>query len=265
MKNRLALVAVMLVGIGIVAHRDAHAQAIPGPSGVPGGAILTGTIRSVDGNAMEGVAVSARTAGSRITTSVFTDAEGVYVFPPLANGNYRVWAQTVGYSTGHAEAPLNGSGVVRRDFSLGTASIGEITRQMSGADWFASLPESTIQERRIKQVVFHLLTNAINYSTEGSTVTLEVNREDDVVRFSVVDTGIGIAADDQEKIFDKFWRSAKAKTQHRSSGLGLALVKSFVELHGGWVEVASQPGAGTRVTCRLPVNAEDSQATGDTA
>jgi streptogramin lyase len=152
MKNRLALVAVMLVGIGIVAHRDAHAQAIPGPSGVPGGAILTGTIRSVDGNAMEGVAVSARTAGSRITTSVFTDAEGVYVFPPLANGNYRVWAQTVGYSTGHAEAPLNGSGVVRRDFSLGTASIGEITRQMSGADWFASLPESTIQERRIKQV-----------------------------------------------------------------------------------------------------------------
>ena len=152
MKNRLALVAVMLVGIGIVAHRDAHAQAIPGPSGVPGGAILTGTIRSVDGNAMEGIAVSARTAGSRITTSVFTDAEGVYVFPPLANGNYRVWAQTVGYSTGHAEAPLNGSGVVRRDFSLGTASIGEITRQMSGADWFASLPESTIQERRIKQV-----------------------------------------------------------------------------------------------------------------
>ena len=60
MKNRLALVAVMLVGIGIVAHRDAHAQASPGPSGVPGGAILTGTIRSVDRNAMEGVAVSAR-------------------------------------------------------------------------------------------------------------------------------------------------------------------------------------------------------------
>lgn len=152
MKNRLALVAAMLVATGMLAQRDAYSQAIPGPSGVPGGAVLTGTIRSGDGKAMEGVTVSARTAGSRITTSVYTDAEGVYIFPPLANGDYRVWAQTVGYSTGHAEAPLNGSGVVRRDFSLKTAPIGEITRQMSGADWFASLPESTQQERRTKQV-----------------------------------------------------------------------------------------------------------------
>jgi streptogramin lyase len=152
MKNRLALVAVMFVATGMLTQRDAHAQAIPGPSGVPGGGVLTGTIRSVDGKAMEGVTVSARTEGSKITTSVFTDAEGVYVFPPLANGNYRVWAQAVGYSTGRAEAPLNGSIAVRRDFSLTTASNQVIARQMTGSDWFASLPESTQEDRRIKQV-----------------------------------------------------------------------------------------------------------------
>ena len=152
MKNQLTLVAVMLMATGVIAQRDARAQAIPGPSGVAGGAVLTGTIRSADGAVMEGVTVSARTAGSKITTSVFTDAEGVYVFPPLPNGNYSVWAQTVGYSTANAQAPLNGSNVMRRDFSLKTASVLETHRQMSGADWFASLPESTQQERRIKQV-----------------------------------------------------------------------------------------------------------------
>jgi len=152
MKNRLVLVAVMLVATGMLTQRDGHAQAIPGPSGVPGGAILSGTIRSADGKAMEGVTVSARTAGSKITTSVFTDAEGVYVFPPMENGDYRVWAQTVGYSTAHGQAQLNGSGVARRNFSLSTAPTQTVARQMTGSDWFASLPESTIEERRIKQV-----------------------------------------------------------------------------------------------------------------
>jgi signal transduction histidine kinase len=123
-------------------------------------------------------------------------------------------------------------------------------------DCSETLGEMVGDERRIKQVVFHLLTNAIKFSPEGGKVTLEAHRDADVVRISVVDSGIGIATDDQEKVFDKFWRSEKAQSHHRSSGLGLSLVKSFVELHGGEVEVASQPGAGTRVTCRLPVTAQ---------
>ncbi len=129
-----------------------------------------------------------------------------------------------------------------------------------------TLGEMVGDERRIKQVVFHLLTNAIKFSPEGGKVTLEAHRDADVVRISVVDSGIGIATDDQEKVFDKFWRSEKAQSHHRSSGLGLSLVKSFVELHGGEVEVASRPGAGTRVTCRLPVTAQqlgDDTAGGD--
>ena len=152
MRNPLVLLAVLLVSIGIVGQRDASSQGIPGPDGVPGGGILTGTIRSTDGQVMEGITVSARTEGSTITTSVFTDEEGVYVFPPMDDGDYRIWAQTVGYATAHAQAQLSGSEVARRNFSLATASTQEVTRQMNGADWSASLPESTFQERRIKQV-----------------------------------------------------------------------------------------------------------------
>ncbi len=152
MRNPLVLLAVLFVSIGIVGQRDASSQGIPGPDGVPGGGILTGTIRSTDGQVMEGVTVSARAEGSTITTSVFTDEEGVYVFPPMEDEDYRIWAQTVGYSTAHAQAQLSGSEVARRNFSLAAASTEEVARQMTGADWFASLPESTIQEQRIKQV-----------------------------------------------------------------------------------------------------------------
>ena len=150
MKHRLLVV--LLVSVGIIANQEAFSQAIPGPSGVPGGGILAGTIRSADGRVMEGVTVSARPEGSTVTTSVFTDEEGVYVFPPLESREYRIWAQTVGFATAHAEAQLSGRAVARRNFSLAAAPVGDIARQMTGADWFASLPESTIAERRIKQI-----------------------------------------------------------------------------------------------------------------
>jgi len=150
MKHRLILVVVLFVSIGALALQKASSQGIPGPAGVPGGAILAGSIRSANGQGMEGVTVSARPEGSTVTTSVFTDEEGIYVFPPLGNGNYRVWAQTVGFATAHAQAQLNGPAVSRRDFTLTAAK--DISRQMTGADWFASLPETTIEERRIKQV-----------------------------------------------------------------------------------------------------------------
>jgi signal transduction histidine kinase len=121
-------------------------------------------------------------------------------------------------------------------------------------------------ERRIKQVLLHLLINAIEYSPDGSEVTLEARRDDDTVRISVVDAGIGMGQDEQERMFDKFWRSDRARTHHRSDGLGLSLVKSFVELHSGTVEVASRPGVGTRVTCRLPIETQQAHETipGDT-
>ena len=150
MKLRATIYVLLLAAGGLLATREVSAQAIPGPAGIPGGAILTGAIRASTGQPMEGVTVSVRAEGTSYTTSVFTDEEGVYVFPPLSNGNYRAWAQAVGFATSRAQAALAGPAVSRQDFTLGPAK--DIARQMTGADWFASLPEATLQDRRMKHV-----------------------------------------------------------------------------------------------------------------
>ncbi len=117
------------------------------------------------------------------------------------------------------------------------------------------LGEMVADERRIKQVVFHLLSNAIKFTPPGGKVSLAAEREDDMFSISVADTGAGIPVEEQPRVFDRFWRGTKSSGHPRGSGLGLSLVKSFVELHGGRVEIASEPEAGTRITCHLPVSA----------
>ncbi len=123
------------------------------------------------------------------------------------------------------------------------------------------LGELVADERRIKQVVFHLLSNAINFTPPGGKVSLEATREGDMISISVIDDGIGIPPDEQPRVFDRFWRGGEATGRTHGSGLGLSLVKSFVELHGGHVELASEPGAGTRVTCHLPMTATRARET----
>jgi signal transduction histidine kinase len=117
------------------------------------------------------------------------------------------------------------------------------------------LGEMIGDERRIKQVIFHLLSNAIKFTPTGGTVTLGASRDADSVSITVIDTGAGIAIEDQSRIFDKFWRRESAPLQQAGTGLGLPLVKSFVDLHGGRLDVESSPETGTRITCVLPVNA----------
>ena len=117
------------------------------------------------------------------------------------------------------------------------------------------LGEMVADERRIKQVVFHLLSNAINFTPPGGKVSLEATRRSGTISISVADTGIGIPAEELARVFDRFWRGGKAAGRIHGSGLGLSLVKSFVELHGGRVEIASEPEAGTRITCHLPLKA----------
>jgi signal transduction histidine kinase len=107
--------------------------------------------------------------------------------------------------------------------------------------------------RRLKQVVFNLISNAFKYTPRGGTVTLggEINGED--VRIFVADTGPGVAREIMPSAFERF--SAKGGAVARAgAGLGLALVNQFVELHDGWVELESRAGEGTRVTCHLPCN-----------
>ena len=112
----------------------------------------------------------------------------------------------------------------------------------------------TADARRVKQAIFHLLTNAIKFSPGGTTVSLAVRREKDTAAITVVDSGKGIARKDQPHVFERFWRGADS--HERGTGLGLALVKSFVEMHGGEVAIDSAPERGTRVTCRLPLTPE---------
>ena len=108
-------------------------------------------------------------------------------------------------------------------------------------------------ENRVKQVLYNLLANAVGFSPEDATVMLSAKRTDHNVIFSVTDAGPGIPADVKDRVFDWF-ESHSNGSRHRGAGLGLSLVRSFVELHGGKVRVDSIVGKGTTVTCDFPID-----------
>jgi len=108
-------------------------------------------------------------------------------------------------------------------------------------------------ERRVRQILFNLLANAVSFSPAGATVTLLAERKADAIVFSVTDHGPGIPPDVLGKVFNWF-ESHSLGSQHRGPGIGLSLVRSFVELHGGTVTIASVVGQGTIVTCTFPAD-----------
>jgi len=106
-------------------------------------------------------------------------------------------------------------------------------------------------EKRIRQLVFNLIANAVRFSSEGGTVRIAAHREGAQVVLTVSDEGAGIPEEQLRSVFDRFF--ARRQGPHRSgAGLGLSVVKSFVELHGGHIDIASVEGHGTTVTCRFP-------------
>ncbi len=109
----------------------------------------------------------------------------------------------------------------------------------------------TGDEQRLKQVLFNLLSNAIGFSSNGETVRLGCRRERDRVRIWVSDTGRGMDEETQKSAFDRF-AAKPARSGHRGAGLGLSIVKSFVELHDGAVALDSKIGEGTTITLTLP-------------
>jgi signal transduction histidine kinase len=109
----------------------------------------------------------------------------------------------------------------------------------------------TADERRLRQILFNLLANAVSFSPPGAEITLRAERRADAVIFAVTDRGPGIPSEVLEKVFDWF-ESHSLGSQHRGPGLGLSLVRSFVELHGGTVSITSVVGEGTTVTCTFP-------------
>jgi signal transduction histidine kinase len=108
-------------------------------------------------------------------------------------------------------------------------------------------------ERRVVQVLYNLLANAIGFSPHDTTVGLNAKRTEHAVIFTVTDSGPGIPSDVKDKVFDWF-ESHSNGSRHRGAGLGLSLVRSFVELHGGKVRVDSIVGKGTTVTCDFPID-----------
>ncbi len=106
-------------------------------------------------------------------------------------------------------------------------------------------------ERRLKQALYNLVSNAIKFTLPGGEIILRGRQDGEQVHLTVADTGVGIPQADQDRIFGRF-EKAHSQTRTTGVGLGLALVKSFVEMHGGWVDLKSAPGQGTEITCVLP-------------
>jgi PAS domain S-box-containing protein len=119
----------------------------------------------------------------------------------------------------------------------------------------AAISRISADPRRLKQILVNLLSNAVKFTPEKGTVTLEVtgNVLAEVIHFSVIDTGIGIAPDDLQKLFQPFVQvDSQLNRQYAGTGLGLALVQKLTDLQGGSVEVESELGRGSRFTINLP-------------
>jgi heavy metal sensor kinase len=106
----------------------------------------------------------------------------------------------------------------------------------------------------LRRLLFNLVDNAIKYTPEGGTVRVSVERRGEWAMLAVEDTGIGVAHEEQHKVFQRFYRSAEARSgAEGGSGLGLAIVKSIAEAHGGRAEVESAPGRGSTFKVYLPL------------
>jgi signal transduction histidine kinase len=184
-------------------------------------------------------------------------------------------SEYLGYITASTNALL---ALINNILDLATIDAGAMTLNLGEVDIRASMEEAvegiqdrlvknrivldicaptdigtfTADERRLRHILFNLLSNAVGFSPAGETVSLMAERRPSAVVFSVTDRGPGISPEAKDKVFDWFETDSKG-SQHRGPGLGLSLVRSFVELHGGTVTIDSAHGQGTIVTCIFPV------------
>jgi PAS domain S-box-containing protein len=152
---------------------------------------------------------------------------------------------------------------LKREIYPLTRSIGEALEAIRPG---AAAKGITIEERgerdslvdadplRVKEMLYNLLTNAVKFTPERGKVWIESAEDAGFVRVTVGDTGIGISAVEQENIFDKFYQVGNTTRGVREgTGLGLSITKELVQMHGGWMEVESTPGEGSRFTFTLPI------------
>ena len=113
-------------------------------------------------------------------------------------------------------------------------------------------------EQKIRQLILILVDNAVKYTPEHGRISVCVQEDRGRVKLSVSDTGIGIAPEHQERIFERFYRVDKARSRRMGgNGLGLAIAREIVEAHGGSIAVESEPGKGTTFHIRLKARAKN--------
>jgi two-component system cell cycle sensor histidine kinase PleC len=199
------------------------------------------------------------------------------MYGPLGDRRYRDYARDILHSGQHLLALINDIldmskiEAGKMTLRLEPVSIEELaedaarlvrnraeTAGLTLALEFADLPEVEADYRAIKQVLLNLLSNAIKFTPRGGRVTIRAERRDDHlgsrIRVAVQDTGIGIAREDLERLARPFEQieSQHSKTQ-QGTGLGLALSKALLEMHGGLLSLKSAPGQGTEASFLLPV------------
>ena len=115
------------------------------------------------------------------------------------------------------------------------------------------LGDIVADERKVKQILVNLLSNAVKFTPEGGRVGVTASAADGVITIAVSDTGIGIAPEDQDAVFEEFRQVGTSPGKQEGTGLGLTLCRKFVELHGGRIWVKSEVGAGSTFTFVVPV------------
>ena len=148
------------------------------------------------------------------------------------------------------------------DFDLPTAIDNALTlvRERAGRRGItlhtavdSRLGQVRADERKVRQVILNLLSNAIKFTPEGGRIEVGAVPKDEFVEVSVSDTGVGIAPEDQEAVFEEFRQVGTADKKVEGTGLGLTLCRKFVELHGGRIWVKSELGVGSTFTFTIPV------------
>ena len=108
-------------------------------------------------------------------------------------------------------------------------------------------------EAKLKQIIYNLLGNAIKFTPEGERINICIGKAEKMVRISVIDNGIGISPEDQKKLFRPFTQlDSTYSRRYQGTGLGLALAKELVELHGGRIWVESEVGKGSKFSFEIP-------------
>ena len=115
------------------------------------------------------------------------------------------------------------------------------------------LDQINADQRKVKQVLLNLLSNAVKFTPAGGRIDVRADLVNGTAEISVTDTGIGIAPEDHAAVFEEFRQVGTADKKAEGTGLGLALCRKFVELHGGRIWVKSERGAGSTFTFSLPV------------